>query len=219
MTKITPTDIVKYISYIRINFENAYKTNTAEEQTILIKGWYNSLSKYPKEVVDVAVNKAVENSEFAPRLATIIKEIEKMQAAFEKSDGELWAELTGCLREVAKNVYAFRYNAIDYNGKTQGENARLRVKEIFDGLSPELKEYLRNPQGLIEIAEYTDDQLTYERGRFMRIMPEVKERAKTRQAMPESLTGIIQSLAVHLSFECVGTKQIEGAADNAKIRK
>lgn len=210
MTPITPIDVNRYITTIRINFENAYKTQTDEEREILIKSWYEILKDYPKEICDRAVLNAIKNSEFAPRIGSIVKEIEKMQVAFEKSDGELWAELTGCLREVARNVYAFRFNAIDPNGLSQGENARIRVKEIFNVLSPELKEYLRNPQGLIEIAEYTDEQLTYERGRFMRIMPEVKQRAKTRQEMPESLTGIVQSLAVHLSLECVGTKQIKG---------
>lgn len=203
-------DIIKTFGLIRITYPNSYQTKTDAEEQMLYELWFDIFKEYPREVFLAAAKNAIKNSEFAPKPATIIKEIEKMQAAFEKSDGELWAELTGCLREVAKNVYAFRYNAIDYNGKTQGENARIRVKEIFDGLSPELKEYLRNPQGLIEIAEYTDDQLTYERGRFMRIMPEVKERAKTRQAMPESLTSIIQSLAVNLSLECAVTKQNEG---------
>lgn len=208
MTKLTPTDIARYISYIRINFENAYKTNTTEEQTILIKGWFNSLSKYPKEIVDTAVNKAVEHSEFAPRLATIIKEIDKMQEAYRKTDTELWAELTGVLHEVGNCAYKFRFNFIEHNGKTQGENARRRVEEIFSGLSPELKDYCRNSGGLVDLA--TNDGLNYEKGRFMRVIPEIKERAKTRQEMPNGLERLIKGLAANLSIECDGTKQIKG---------
>lgn len=207
MTKLTPTDIAKYISYIRINFENAYKTNTTEEQTILIKGWFNSLSKYPKEVVDRAVNKAVESSEFAPRLATIIKEIEKMQEAYEKTDGELWTELTGCLHEVSRNYYAFRFNAIDPNGKTQGDNARQRVADIFNGLSPELKEYCRTQRGLIEIAEYNPDKLSFERGRFMKIIPTIRQRAKTRHETGAQLASLIQGIT--LAIDCADTKLLK----------
>lgn len=208
MTKLTPTDIAKYISYIRINFENAYKTNTTEEQTILIKGWFNSLSKYPKEIVDTAVNKAVEHSEFAPRLATIIKEIEKMQTVYEKTDTELWSELTSVLYEVSSCAYKFRFNFVEANGKTQGENAFCRVEEIFNGLSPELKDYCRNVGGLIDIAE--SDGLNYEKGRFMRIMPDIKARAKTRRAVPKGLESLIQDLAANLTLDCAEMKQIEG---------
>ena len=210
MTPITPTDVNKYITTIRINFENAYRTQTDEEREILIRSWYAILKEYPKEVVDKAVINAIKNAEYAPRIGSIVKEIEKMQVALEKSDAELWAELTGVLRDVARNVYAFRFTYIEANGRTQGDNARIRVKEIFNGLSPELKEYVRNTKGLIEIAGYTDEELTYERGRFIRTMPQVKERAKTRQQMPESLAGIIQGLANHFTLGCDGTKLLQG---------
>lgn len=210
MTNITVDDIVKYITYIRINFENAYRTNNQNEYTVLIKGWYNSLCKYPKEIVDVAVNKAVENSEFAPRLATIIKEIEKMQVAFEKSDAELWAELKNCLREVENNVYMFRFTFREANGLTQGDNARQRVNELFVSLSPELQEYCRDVSGLIELA--TSDGLNYEKGRFLKAMPQIKERAKTRQTISSSLENLIKGLAANLTLDCADAKQIEGGS-------
>ena len=50
MAAVTPQDINKYITTIRINFENAYKTQTDEEREILIKSWYAILKDYPKEV-------------------------------------------------------------------------------------------------------------------------------------------------------------------------
>ena len=210
MTRITAQDVNKYITTIRINFENAYKTQTDEEREILIRSWHAILKDYPKEIVDKAVINAIKHAEYAPRIGSIVKEIEKMQFAYEKSDAELWAELTGVLREVSRNVYSFRFNAIDYNGKTQGENARQRVKDIYNGLSAELKEYLRNPNGLIEIAEYTDEKLSYERGRFLRTMPEVKQRAKTRHEVGDQLAGLIQGLTARFTLDCDGTKLLQG---------
>ena len=211
MAQLTPQDINKYITTIRLNFENAYKTQTEDERLILIKSWFAILKDYPKEVCDNAVMQAIKYAKFAPRIGDIVEQIEKMKSVFERDECELWAELSGCLREVESNVYAFRFNAIDRNGLTQGENARIRVREIFNGLSPELKEYCRNTNGLIEIAEYTDEQLSYERGRFMRVMPQIRERAKMRQQMPESVTGLLQRLSDNwVAIGCAAAKQIEG---------
>lgn len=210
MTPITTQDINKYITTIRINFENSYKTQTDEEREILIKSWFVILKDYPKEIVDKAVINAIKNAEFAPRIGTIVKEIEKMRIAYEKSDEELWAELTGVLRKVSSNTYAYRYTAIDYNGKTQGQNAYQQNKDIFERLSPELKAYCQNLSGLAAIAEYTDEQLSYEKGRFLRIMPTIKERVKTRSETPANIAGLIQGLVNHFTFDCADTKLLQG---------
>lgn len=209
MTAITAQDINKYITTIRINFENAYKTQTDEERQILIKSWYAILKDYPKEIVDKAVLQAIKHAEYAPRIGTIVKEIERMREAYEKSDAELWAELRSVLREVEKCAYSFRFNAMDANGKTQGDNARDRVEEIFNGLSPELKDYCRNSRGLIDIAQMSEKDITlYERPRFMRVIPTIKERARTRQETGEQLAGLIQGLTGAIG--CDGMKLLKG---------
>lgn len=202
MTAITVNDVNQYITMIRINFENAYKTQTKEEMKLLIKSWYAILKDYPKEVCDVAVINAIKNAEFAPRIGTIVKEIEKMQVVFEKSDGELWLELSGILHEVVNNASKVRYTYKPLGSNlTQGEMARQRIEEIYKDLSPELKEYCGNVNGLVDIAYMSTEQLNYEKNRFLRVMPQIKQRAKTRAQMPENLMGLIQGLTVHLIEE------------------
>lgn len=202
MTQLTINDVNQYITMIRINFENAYKAQTAEEREMLLASWYAILKDYPKEVCDAAVLNAIKNAEYAPRIGSIVKEIEKMQVAYEKTDAELWAELKGCMREVAECAYRFRFTYIEANGLSQGDNARVRVKEIFNGLSPELKEYCRNPSGLIELSQLTDEQISFEKGRFNKAMPVLKDRAKTRaQIGGGSLQGIIHSLSNNYLLE------------------
>ena len=195
MTQLTIKDVNQYITMIRINFENAYKAHTDEEREMLLASWYAILKDYPKEICDKAVINAIKNAEFAPRIGSIVKEIEKMQVAFEKTEGELWAELTECLREVRECVYRFRFTFVEANGLSQGENARLRVKELFAGLSPELKEYSRNESGLIDLARLDTEQLGFEKGRFNKTMPQLKERAKTRGQLSDSLTLLIQGVS------------------------
>ena len=207
MTPITPQDVNKYITTIRINFENSYKTQNDEEREILIKSWYAILKDYPKEIVSQAVIDAIKYAKFAPRIGDIVERIEKMREAYEKSDEELWSELTGVLRKVSSNTYAYRYTFIEANGKTQGENALQRNKDIFAGLSDELKAYCQSLDDLEKIAEYTDEQLSYEKGRFLRIMPTIKQRARTRQETP-NLAGLIQGLSV--AIECDGMKLLKG---------
>ena len=195
--ELTKTDIVKFITKIRVNFENAYKCNSKEENILLVESWYDILCKYPKEVCEKAVNAALEHATQgkAPRIGDIVTFIKKMQSAYEKDDSELWAELQGVLREVSRCVYMFNHTYVEEDGISQGDKARNRVAEIFNSLDPALKDYCRDQRGLVELARYTDEQISYERGRFMRIMPTVRERIKTRQETPENIQMLLQGMA------------------------
>lgn len=201
MTPLTMEDVNKYITMIRINFENAYKAHNDEERQMLLQSWYAILREYPKEVCDRAVINALKNAEFAPRIGAIVKEIERMQVAYEKSESELWAELKGALRVAADCAYRFRFNFVEANGLTQGENAKIKLRGVFDNLSPELKEYCRNEHGLIELSQLTEEQLSYEKGRFNRTMPQLKERAKTRAQIGGNLSGLLQGMSVKYLIE------------------
>lgn len=198
MKAITLEDVNKYITTIRINFENSYKTQTEEERLLLLKTWYAILKDYPKEVCDVAVINAIKNAEYAPRIGAIVKEIEKMQEALQKPEHELWSELMGVLREVTRNVYASRFTAVQPNGLTQGDNARNANRQIFENLSPELKAYCCNLQGLIEIAYMDDNELSYEKARFLKTLPQLRQREKVKQSLSYSLTGLLEGMQHNL---------------------
>lgn len=186
--------LAKVFSIIRITYPNAYPTKTEEEDQMLIETWYDIFNGYPQEVFDKALHKAMETSEFAPKPATVMKAINDMRGAYEKDDSELWAELQGVLREVSRCVYRFGHTYVEDDGVSQGDKARQRVAEIFDSLDPALKDYCRDQRGLVELARYTDEQTSYERGRFMRLMPTVRERIKTRQETPENIRVMLQEI-------------------------
>lgn len=213
MTPITYEDVINYISAIRVFYPKAFPISSDpkeadKERAILIKMLFNILREYPKEVCDVAVENLVKNFNYEyPKPADIIAEIKKLQVAFEKSETELWSELTGVLKEVESCAYRFRFNAIEYNGKTQGENARIRIDEIFNGLSPELKEYCRNSGGLIDLAR--SEGLEYEKGRFMRTIPTLKERARTRRETGDHLAGLIYGMQALNALDCADTKLLK----------
>ena len=158
MKKLTKRDIGIYLVKINLNFENAYNFGD-DEQSLLVESWYEALSEYPKEICDRAVNNALKYARFAPKLGDIVEEIEKLMNADSKSDEELWAELM--------NVTAKVYDISRYLKYEQYfKNATAKLRDIYDGLSGELKLYVVNISTLIEISELPKESLPYEKARF-----------------------------------------------------
>lgn len=197
--QLTKSEIVKIITAIKIQCPETLPYRNESEFDLLVDMWHEILREYPAEIVWVAVRNALKNTVYQKQnwIGAINQEIEKMQVAYEKDENELWAELTMVMREVSDCAYRLRFNFVERNGKTQGENASIRLKEIFNNLSPELKNYVRNTGTLIEISNLTDEQLQYERGRFMRTIPQIKQRAKTK-AQTGDMAGLLQGLTLKL---------------------
>lgn len=195
--EITKQEIVKIITAIKVQCPEALPIKNEMEFDILVDMWHEILKEYPQEVVWQAVRNSLKNTVFQKQnwIGAICQEIEKMQVAYEKTESELWGELTATFAEVNRQVYRFKFNFVESNGKTQGENARLRVEDIFNNLAPELKEYVRNMYGLIELADLTDSQLNFEKGRFLKVMPQLKQRARTRQTTG-SLSNLLQGITI-----------------------
>ena len=205
MTQLTPQDVNKYITTIRINFENAYKTQTSEERQILIKSWYEILKEYPKEVCDKAVINAIKYAKFAPRIGDIVEQIEKMRIAYQKTDGELWTELTGVLNTVSRLMY-FGTARHWYNGKLIDPTEE--VQKIYERLDPILQAYVGGISGLVALSK--QETLDYEKGRFVKVVETLKNREKTKQETPLGLAGIIQELAGQTAIESKDTKLLQG---------
>lgn len=200
---INKAEIVKIITAVRIQCPEALQYRNETELDILVDMWHEVFKPYPKEIVWRATRNALKNTVYQKQnwLGAIHQEIDKMQVAYEKSDTELWAELTGCLREVSECAYKLRFTYVEANGLTQGEIARRRLVEIYNNLSPELKDFCRSVDDLVELSRLTDQQLGFEKGRFLKTAPQIKERAKTRAQMPNALAGLLQGLSVKLIEE------------------
>jgi hypothetical protein len=192
MQKITLQDINKYITTIRIEYPNAFpiqaknETERAELYKMLCVSWFKQLEQYPKEVCDTAVMNALGSARDGkyPRIGDVKYQVERIQEACAKSDNELWAELQSVLWEVSNNVGLYRYESHE-------EKARKRNEEIFNSLSPEIKEYCQNIDGLTDIALCDMDKLGFERGRFIKAIPQIRERAKIRATIPESVASLM----------------------------
>lgn len=171
MTQLKPKDILNIIALIRVNFENSYNFKTEEEAKLLVEFWFKSLKEYPKELVCQAANNAIKHSEFAPKIANIINEIKALNAINEKTDIELWAELDNILYEVYDTAQYLRY-------QQHFDNADKKLNAIYNSLSDEIKLFVVNVSTLIEIAAMDSESRKFEKSRFLKIMPSLREHAK-----------------------------------------
>lgn len=181
--QLTKQDVVSMVGVIKANYDNAYRNSTKETLLAMIEQWYKSLVIYDKEIVGVAFQRALEECEYTPNLANIMKQIKTIKEATEPTDAELWAELSDTLRRVSRCVYMFRFNMIEINGLTQGENARNEVKRIWAELPQILKDYCGNENGLINLSKMDQDELAFEKGRFIKMLPTLKTRIEVKQTI------------------------------------
>ena len=202
--QITRKDIVSMVGIIKANYTYAYKDVAKEDMLMLIETWYTSLARYEKEIISVAFQKAVESSKMPPTLADIIQNINTIKAATEPTDTEYWEQLSSILRKVNDCVYHFRFTMIEDNGRTQGDNARSEFKRIWQGLPQLLKEYCGNEGGLINLSKLTCDELSFEKGRFLKMLPTLKARVEIKQTMPPDLlklaSGSLKELGRSIDF-------------------
>ncbi len=165
---LTTNDITEIITLIKSNYENAYAGLSKDEYRLLIKFWHESLNIYPREIVFQAAKNAIRNSEFAPRISNIITEAKRIVNASAPTDEELWAKLNEVLGKTFE--YSRYLSYAQYN-----KWASAKIKEIYDSLPDELKLYVVNASTLIEISEQTPDEIVFEKSRFFKNMPTLRQ--------------------------------------------
>lgn len=143
----------------------------------LVKTWNVLLKNYPDNAVEVAFYKCLQTCKTPPTPADVIEQLNAMIATNEQTDEELWSLFTKAVRQTENQMYYFPFTFVEENGKTQGENAKIKVQEIWDNLPEKLKTYLGGKSELLRIAKtYTDEELKYERNRFFKTMPTIAKR-------------------------------------------
>jgi hypothetical protein len=151
-----------------------YAKDTDIELTV--KTWTVLLKKIPDDVTEIAFHKALQSCKMPPTPADVLEEVENLRKANEPSDEEMWGVFVKCLPKVSELRYMFRFTAIQPNGKTQGDNARDKVEQIWQDLPEKLKQYVGSKGELMRIAEYTDEELKFEKNRFLKSMPVIQKR-------------------------------------------
>lgn len=212
MTALKKRDIVEYIALINLQFPNAYQFANEKDRTSYIELWFAGLKFYPKELCDAGVKNAILKSEFAPKIATVIAEIEKLIETQRPGDTKLWDELIAAIRKAEREIpYASsRYNEVVHEdtGLTTAGEACKAIACVYDSLSAELKEYCGSMRGFIDIAQMSEEELRYEKGRFLKQLPNLRERIKAVRNLPPQLTDVIKCVLESKDQKMIGIKNV-----------
>lgn len=177
------SDINKMINLIRLTYQGAYQTANNEQEIALVTLWQDLFSDYEDEVIMRAFKNVLKGSKFVPKPADIIEEADKILEASGESDLGQWQQLVESLYEVKNYAFMLKYDFVEKNGLTQGDNALNKIKDIFNNLNEQLKEYVISPENLICLSKYTDEQLSIEKSRFIKAYPTIKSRLKYKKQM------------------------------------
>lgn len=144
----------------------------------LVKTWGVLLRDYPDEVIDAAFYKCLQKCKMPPTPADVIEQIAALKQAAEPSTEELWSIYIKALHDTAAETYKFAFTYVDSSGLSQGEQARRKVGEIWNGLPDKLKKYLATQGELIRTSRMESDEIRYERSRFEKAMKTISARAE-----------------------------------------
>ena len=182
---LTKTDIMQLIGMVRVHYPFNYKDFKDNDYIILRDSWYDDLKEYPKELVFKCFNEAKKVNKISVTTADIIEQIEKIKTAFGKSEQQLWAEFRTALEKAGDCVYKFKFKMIEDNGKTQGENAQEELQRLYEGLPAELQRYCGNISGLKNLSQLDDEELEFEKARFLKHIGRLKESVKIQNECPQ----------------------------------
>ena len=177
--------IIKAIAAIKTVYSYFGKDTDIE---LLVNTWYSLLLEYTDEEVDRGLYKALKVCKYAPVPADIIEQIEGLRELKKPSETELWVQLQKALKEVLYLSYRLDYNYIDDTGISQGEQARRRIKEVWQSLPQELQIYLGDRSELLTAARALNysEGLSYERNRFSKTYPILIKRAEANRQIEET---------------------------------
>lgn len=171
-----------------------YYAKDADVQT-LVKTWNVLLKDYSDEDVTTALYMCLQTCKMPPTPADLIERLTSLKASLEPSDEELWNELTASLRKADWYISRFAGTFMESNGMTQGQNARKGFEKLWEGLPERIRMYLGGKGEFQRLAQNRDDEeLKFERNRFLKTMPSIKKRHEYQQL----------HLAIEAGTEAVG---------------
>ena len=177
--------IVEMITAIKTIYSYYAKDCDVE---LLVQTWGVLLRDYKDDIVDIAFYKAMQSCKVPPTPADIIERIKEMQKASDQTPESLWNELRAAIKETQKQMYYFRFTYIDNSGISQGDRARKKVDDVWNALNEKLKSYLSSKEEMIAIARNDEDDLKYEKSRFLKTLPIIEKRIEDKKQFERLFT-------------------------------
>lgn len=148
----------------------------------LVKTWGALLKGYSDDAVDAALYVCLQKCKMPPTPADMIEQLNTFARANEPTNEELWDRFRKALYRANGLIWRFTHTFIEENGKTQGENAKADLDALWKSQPAEIKIYLGGKGEFMRLARsfYNDEEMKFERTRFLKTIPAIKQREETR---------------------------------------
>lgn len=202
--RLTTDDVANMLGVVYLESGQAIDKSALKQRADF---WYMALCGYDREIVLTAFKNVALETNYPIKLANINNEIKRLQSLGEKTDEELWSELSATFHEVVHNADGYKYTAKDESGKPEWQRCMEANQRIYAGLSPELKAYVRNVDELVEISRKDDEGRSIERSMFKKRIGEIREQERLRRNTPNEILELIENSTPRLS-EDSGNKRL-----------
>ena len=168
----TKKKIVQMIASVKTVYPYYAKETDVE---MLVRTWTVLLKDFPDEAVEVAFFKCLQICKMPPTPADVIEQLKNMAESLEDTDEELWSVFTKAIRKVNNELWYVQYPLL---GETSAD-AKKKIEDVWNGLPDRLKSYIGSKGELMRVSRnYTDEDLKFERTRFFKTMPTIKQRTE-----------------------------------------
>lgn len=208
--ELTRLDITKMLGIVYLESGQAISDIDLERR---IDFWYAALSGYDRELVMEAFKNVALETNYPIKLANINNEIKRLQSLGEKTDEELWSELAATFQAVEHNADGYKYTAKDDSGKPEWQRCMEANQRIYDGLSTELKAYVRNVSELIEIARRDDEGRSIERAIFKKRIGQIREQERLRKQTPKEILELISNSTPQMTLTQGEQRRLSAKSD------
>lgn len=179
---------------IRMNmtlYKNSAKPLTEKEAETTVSIWYWHFKDYDARLIKRAFLAANAVCVYPIQPADIFEQLKIMAKNNSAAPYDLWQALKSAVAKVPGLLYQRQYPKVigvdEKTGKLIKSDGEKELNELFDKLPAQVKSYLRNVNGLVSMAQYSDEELErYKKKEFVSSIESIPE-GQTNSQLLESL--------------------------------
>lgn len=188
---MTMEQVMELIRMNGILYKNSAKPIIPDEMKAMSAVWYYHFKDFDADTVKRAFLAANAVCVYPIQPADIFEQLKIMAKNNSAAPYDLWQALKSAVAKVPGLLYQRQYPKVigvdEKTGKLIKSNGEKELNELFDKLPAQVKSYLRNVNGLISMAQYSDDELErYKKKEFVSSIESIPE-GQTNSQLLESL--------------------------------
>lgn len=155
--------VMELIRMNRILYKNSAKPILPDEMKAMSAVWYYHFKDFDADTVKRAFLAANAVCVYPIQPADIFEQLKIMAKNNSAAPYDLWQALKSAASKVPGLLYQRQYPKVigvdEKTGKLIKSDGEKELNELFDKLPAQVKSYLRNVNGLVSMAQYSDDEL------------------------------------------------------------